>query len=95
MDKRRRERFWDFHWPFVHIPNIYHMKTIGLNPFYILQESPLLVSLVTAYYVSSFSGDAVRVCLSNGTWLWGSWTNYTVCADNLDHIEKLVRKSFI
>ncbi|CAL8139941.1 unnamed protein product [Orchesella dallaii] len=30
------------------------------------------------------NGNAIRVCLDNGTWLWGNWTNYNECADSYE-----------
>ncbi|CAL8137234.1 unnamed protein product [Orchesella dallaii] len=33
-------------------------------------------------------GNAIRVCLENGTWLWGNWTNYTECADSYDEFTR-------
>jgi hypothetical protein len=40
-------------------------------------------------------GHATRVCLDNSTWLWGSWTNYTECADSLDELEKRTVSVFV
>ncbi|CAL8145734.1 unnamed protein product [Orchesella dallaii] len=32
----------------------------------------------------NIQGNAFRVCLDNGTWLRGNWTNYTECADSYE-----------